>query len=80
MAFYQCKRILRNGEICNRGSYQEGECKLHYQSSEQKPCKECGKMTTSDLGYCAPHGKKHRARADYHTKRLAKIAEKEAKE
>ena len=76
MAFYRCPYILRSGEICNRGSYRPEGCKVHWDSSVRRPCKECGKLTSSSIGYCDPHAKKHRTMADYYRKKLERMAQK----
>ena len=78
MGFYICEHILRNGEICNRGSYRKEGCKLHYKSPEQQPCKECGKLTSSSYGYCDTHADKYRKRIYYNKKKLAQMEQNPA--
>nr|CAG8581562.1 4719_t:CDS:2 [Entrophospora candida] len=75
MAFYRCSYILRTDKECNRGCYHPKGCKVHRNAPPRVPCKECGKSTYSDYGFCDPHAKKHRRMAEYFRKKLEKLAE-----
>ena len=75
MAFYRCSYILRSEEVCNRGCFHPKGCYNHRNSPSQVPCKECGKSTYSDYGYCDTHADKYRRRDRYQQKKLEKMAQ-----
>ena len=75
MAFYRCPYILRSGKVCDRGCYHPNGCKVHRNSPIRVPCKECGKSTYSDYGYCDTHADKYRRQDRYQQKKLEKMAQ-----
>ena len=76
MGFYHCQYILRSGEVCNRESYQEEGCGIHYKSPKKLPCIDCGKLTHSVYQACRQHSAKYRYQKFYHKQRMVKLQEK----
>lgn len=72
MAFYNCSYILRTGVVCNQRCYYPKGCKVHF-DSKQVPCKECGKLTKFTYEFCDKYAKKHKAKEQYHQKKLVKL-------